>query len=141
MNKKGIYITSTGVELRIAIMESGKLAQLLVERIDKIKVVGDIYKGIVTQVSPGLNAAFVNIGLEKSAFLPLSEVKDKHVDFGDQVVENHLKLEQGQEIFIQITKSPLGKKGPRATTYISIPGRYIVFMPGRKIVGISRKIK
>lgn len=141
MKIKGIYITSTGNELRIAMMESGKLAELLVEGLDKTKVVGDIYKGIVTQVNTGLNAAFVDIGLEKAAFLPLSEVKDKFVDFGDQPVDNHLKLEKGQEIFIQITKSPLGKKGPRATTYTSIPGRYIVFMPGRRIVGISRKIK
>ncbi|KQC12831.1 MAG: hypothetical protein APR63_10295 [Desulfuromonas sp. SDB] len=142
MNKNnGIYINSTGQELRIAVIESGKLVEINVERIDDKKVVGDIYKGVVTQVSSGLNAAFVDIGLEKAAFLPLTEMISKYADFEKNVDSGKLKLESGQEIFIQITKSPLGKKGPRATSFISIPGRYLVLMPGRKFIGISKKIK
>lgn len=139
--ENGIFINSFDDELRVAVIENGRLSDIFIETFDKKKLVGDIYKGIVTQVNTGLNAAFIDIGQEKAAFLPLSEVMSDSIEFEGEVPEEKQRLEKGKVIYLQITKSPMGKKGPRATTYISIPGRYSVLMPGRKIVGISRKIK
>ncbi len=139
--ENGIFINSYDEELRVAVIENGRLSDIFIETFDRKKFVGDIYKGIVTQVNTGLNAAFVDIGQEKAAFLPLSEVMSDSIEFDDDTPLEKQRLEKGKVIYLQITKSPMGKKGPRATTYISIPGRYSVLMPGRRIVGISRKIK
>ncbi|MBN1149938.1 Rne/Rng family ribonuclease [candidate division WOR-3 bacterium] len=139
--ENGIFINSFDEELRVAVISNGRLLDIFIETFDRKKFVGDIYKGVITQVNTGLNAAFVDIAGEKSAFLPLSEVMSDSIDFEGEEPSEKRHLEKGQIIYLQITKSPMGKKGPRATTYISIPGKYCVMMPGRKIVGISRKIK
>lgn len=132
--KNSILINSTGYEIRIAITQEKKLVELFVKNYKKNEVIGDIYKGIISQINSGLSAAFVDIGMKKSAFLPLSDLTYntndiKNIDYKDQ------------EILIQIIKASLGKKGPRATTSISIPGKYTVVMPNRRFVGISKKIK
>jgi len=147
-------------ESRIAILEDGKLVELLVERPDQRRLVGNIYKGKVERVLPGIQAAFVNIGMEKRAFLHISDVArfDPFADTEtDEETNNHRGrggrrrnsshynigecFKQGQDILVQITKEPMGTKGPRCTTEISLAGRFLVLMPGQKHVGVSRKIK
>jgi len=148
-------------ESRIAILEDGKLVELLVERPDQRRMVGNIYKGKVERVLPGIQAAFINIGMEKRAFLHISDVA-RYEPFADSETDededNNIGRKRryrsdtrsmdirdwckaGEDILVQITKEPIGTKGPRCTTEISLPGRYLVIMPGQKHVGVSRKIK
>ncbi len=148
-------------ESRIAILEDGKMVELLVERPDQRRMVGDIYKGKVERVLPGIQSAFINIGIEKRAFLHISDVA-RYDPFADTETEDEDEGQQrgrsrrrssykndnikewlnpGDEILVQITKEPMGAKGPRCTTEISLAGRFLVLMPGQKHVGVSRKIK
>lgn len=156
-----IYVNVTDYETRIALVEDSKLVELLVERPEKERIVGDIYKGKVTAVLAGIQAAFVDIGLEKAGFLHLSDTSDfqgeKNLLFDmDYVDEDTLEtprvisrkrtssiadfIKKGQEILVQVIKEPIGNKGPRLTTQISLPGRYIVMVPGGRRTGISKKI-
>jgi ribonuclease G len=154
-----IIINADPEETRIAILEDGELVEILLERAEKKRRVGDIYKGRVTAVLPGMQAAFVDIGGVKTAFLHVSDLAQAWEDPGDQVDPDgddsfsgssrrgggkHLRIEdclsKGQEIVLQVTKEPIGTKGPRATTQISLPGRFLVFMPGVDHIGVSRRI-
>jgi ribonuclease G len=153
-----IIINADPEETRIAILEDGDLVEILLERAEKKRRVGDIYKGRVTAVLPGMQAAFVDIGGVKTAFLHVSDLAQAWEDPGDQVDPDgddhfsgsggrggrHLRIEdclsKGQEIVLQVTKEPIGTKGPRATTQLSLPGRFLVFMPGVDHVGVSRRI-
>jgi ribonuclease G len=156
-----IFVNVTDYETRIAVIEDGKLVELITERPEKERIVGDIYKGKVTAVLPGIQAAFVDIGLGKAGFLHFSDTTafrgSKHMLFDlDYMDDDSLEspvvsrrkrknnitdfLKKGQEILVQVTKEPLGTKGPRLTTLISLPGRYIVMVPGGSHVGISKKI-
>lgn len=158
---KDIFVNVTEYETRIAIKEDGKLVELLVERPEKERLVGDIYKGRVTAVLPGIQAAFVDIGLEKSGFLHFSDMSDhkgessllSDLDFFDEnghEMPPRLKYSKGtsivkvlkknQEVLVQVIKEPMGNKGPRVTTEISLPGRYIVLLPGARHIGVSKKI-
>ena len=203
--RREIIINAAPRETRIAILEEKELAEILVERPEAVRRVGDIYKGRVNAVLPGMQAAFVDLGLEKSAFLhasdlqPPSDVADLFEDDdeaeetvpagggpeesggrggrrgrGDRggrggrggpggpgapggrgghgghggrggrdepVPRIEDALQKGQEILVQITKEPIGTKGPRVTTQVSLPGRFLVFMPGHEHVGVSRKIE
>jgi len=148
-------------ESRIAILEDGKMVELLVERPDQRRMVGDVYKGKVERVLPGIQSAFINIGIEKRAFLHISDVA-RYDPFADVETEedddslgrgrsrkrsspkhDNIKewLKAGDEILVQITKEPMGAKGPRCTTEISLAGRFLVLMPGQKHTGVSRKIR
>ncbi|UCF79311.1 MAG: Rne/Rng family ribonuclease [Candidatus Eiseniibacteriota bacterium] len=155
--KREILINSDPHETRIAILENKALAELLVERSDRRRRVGDIYKGRVNAVLPGMQAAFVDIGLPKTAFLHVSDLVESLVDYDDmddapfdedEDVEREFKqtvkiedhLEKGQEILVQMTKEAIGTKGPRVSAQVSLPGRYLVLMPGADHVGISRRI-
>jgi len=156
--QKDIIINVSEYETRLAILEDLKLVELLVERPEKERMVGDIYHGAVKAVLPGMQAAFVDIGLDKSAFLHFSDIGDfkSQLDllYEAELLEEEegtekLKkppqsiqeiLKQGQEIFVQITKEPIGTKGPRVTTQLSLAGRYVVLVPGEHHVGVSRKI-
>ena len=140
-------IINVGVyETRIAILEDQKVMEVLVERPEKQRTLGNIYKAVVESVLPGMQAAFVDIGLEKSAFLPLGEVEEGHIfDFEVDAERPRTRafgqhLQQGQEIIVQITKEPIGTKGPRVTTEVSLPGRFAVLLPNDDRVGVSRKI-
>jgi ribonuclease G len=140
-------IINVGVyETRIAILEDQKVMEVLVERPEKQRTVGNIYKAIVESVLPGMQAAFVNIGLQKSAFLPLGDVEESRLfDFEVETEKPRAPafgqhLQQGQEIIVQITKEPIGTKGPRVTTEISLPGRFAVLLPSDDRIGVSRKI-
>jgi ribonuclease G len=151
--KREILINKTARETRIAILENEELVELYFDRKFDERHLGDIYKGIVSAVLPGMQAAFVDIGTEKSGFLHVSDMLpeiSEEYDVGGSnrrgkgsahrnlTIESQLK--KGQEILVQITKEPLGTKGPRLTTQISLPGRFLVYMPFVSHIGVSRKI-
>lgn len=153
---KEFVINVAPLENRIALLEDGRLAELVVEREESRSLVGNIYKGRVDSVVPGIQAAFVDIGFEKNGFLYISDIAGEGP--GDVVFEDgaarprkraglrrHSKIEdilkKGQSIMVQVAKDTLGTKGVRLTNYITLPGRYVVLMPTAKSMGISRKIE
>src|SRR3954466_11837845 len=147
-----------GPETRVTHVEDGFLGELYIERKRERGIAGHIYKGRVERVLPGMQAAFINIGLEKSAYIHVSDVRGtpddlKRLDSGgdsrgddDDEPQNangariEDLLKEGQEIVVQVTKEPISTKGARTTRYISLPGRHLVFMPTVDHVGISRRI-
>jgi len=131
-----ILINVTPPETRVAVVENGVLQEIIIERIGKRGIVGNIYKGKVCRVLPGMQAAFVEIGLERAAFLHASDI---HSDEGKTEQITRL-VHEGSEVIVQVVKDPLGTKGARLTTNISIPSRHIVFMPNMNSVGVSQKI-
>lgn len=159
-----ILINVNSGETRVALLENGVLVELYIERNSEQGITGNIYKGRVVRVLPGMQAAFVDIGLEKAAFLYVSDV---HQDFEDLellmrardedgdgyfVEEEELLnldtpfqiedlLHEGQEILVQVSKEPLGSKGARITSHISLPGRHLVLMPMVEQIGVSRRIE
>ena len=137
--EKKILISTLLDEYRIAVIEDDVLVEFYIERPDRIKSVGSIYKGAVVSVNPELNAAFVNIGAERSAFLPLSE---EIIELGEisPGFPEHKKLSRGDEILVQVTKEGIGDKGAMLTQYCSLPGRYLVLMKGAKHIGVSKRI-
>ena len=153
---KSIIINADAYETRIAILDDHELVELLVERADQRRHVGDIYKGRVNAVLPGMQAAFVDLGLPKTGFLHASDLTASLGDLEDisDLEENGDKrrrraptpkvedcLKKGQEILVQITKESIGTKGPRVTQQVSLPGRFCVLMPGVEHVGVSRRIE
>jgi len=143
---KELFIDSNPLETRVALVEDGRLAELWIERSDKARVVGDIYKGVVSKVLPGLEAAFVNLGLSKDGFLPFDDVSDLFPAAGAEAERTRAKgrkpgLKPGQEVLVQVTKEPMGGKGPRVTAWISLPGRFAVLLPGEDQLGISQRIE
>jgi len=132
-----ILVNMTPRETRVAIVENGILQQLLIERENKRGLISNIYKGKVSRVLPGMGAAFVDIGLERAAFLHISDIySPKNTTEG--VIESLLR--EGQSILVQVVRNPIGSKGARLTTQISIPSRYLVFIPNLDTVGISQRI-
>ena len=164
MNKE-LIISSSRHETLAAIIEDDQVAEIFIERNSQRGAVGNIYKGRVSKVLPGMQCAFVDIGLERDAFLYVSDVVDtdeqfERLDTGDADDEpgprngSHGKpekadktdkieelLEAGQEILVQVVKDPLGTKGARITSHVAIPGRFLVFMPTIDHIGVSRKIE
>ena len=164
--KREILISGTARETRVAILEDDRLVELLVDRPDARRMVGDIYLGTVEAVLPGIQAAFVNIGAEKSAFLHASDLieaedEDEPSDHDDdngngggsgagnggtRSARRRLpnvadELKRGEARIVQVTKEPIGTKGPRVTAQISLAGRFLVYMPFASKVGVSRKIE
>jgi ribonuclease G len=155
--KQKIVINADSYETRIAILEEDELVELFVERAEQRRHVGDIYKGRVNAVLPGMQSAFVDLGLPKTGFLHASDLAESLSDLEDisdldengghsrrrrapaLKIEDHLK--KGQEILVQITKESMGTKGPRVTQQVSLPGRFCVLMPGVDHVGVSRRIE
>lgn len=140
---KEILICSDQNETRVAILESKKVVQLYFDRRNKRSIVGNIYSGIVKNVLPGLDAAFVDIGEDRNAFLYINEVgfDIDSLDNGESIPKKiqHV-LKPNQSILVQVTKDPMKTKGARLTTFISIPGRYLVLAPFNDGVGVSRKL-
>ncbi|OQY40242.1 MAG: ribonuclease E/G [Candidatus Cloacimonetes bacterium 4572_65] len=138
------------LEKRIAVLENGKLVEFIIEKPSSTNIVSNIYKGIVKDVLPGMGAAFIDLGLERTAFLHYSDIVTDYMDNveGDGKVTRMSKdsskigqyLQAGQEVIVQIQKGPINKKGARLTGQISIPGKYLVFFPNKGKVSISRKI-
>jgi ribonuclease G len=142
--KEEILINVTPREVRAAVLHDGVLQELLVERVSRTGLVGNIYKGRVSRVLPGMQAAFIEIGLQRTAFLHASDIRPPNNGgrAGDSDPEDIRQLvREGDDILVQILKEPLGDKGARLTTFISIPSRYLVMMPGRDGVGVSSRIE
>jgi ribonuclease G len=139
-----ILINVTPQETRVAQVENGVLQELLVERANNQGLVGNIYKGRVSRVLPGMQAAFIEIGLERTAFLHASDIASAipGSDIGprDEIPITQL-VSEGKQIIVQVIKDPLGSKGARLSTRISLPSRYLVFMPGEDHLGVSIKIE
>src|SRR5881628_3696751 len=145
-----IVINATKHESRIAVLDEGQVVELSVERTRQRTVVGNIYKGRVTKVLPGMQSAFVAVGLERDAFLYVSDISPGYdayegllnldeVEGGEAIrdaaprVSREAKIEdllkEGQELLVQVTKEPIGTKGARITSYVTLPGRFLVLMP------------
>ncbi|MCP4470684.1 MAG: ribonuclease G [Gammaproteobacteria bacterium] len=141
-----ILINITPQETRVAIIENGTLQEVSIERQSSRGIVGNIYKGKVNRVLPGMEAAFVDIGLEKAGFLHVSDIDvgafagDGDEDTAVRPAINEL-LHEGQTLLVQVEKDPMGTKGARLTTSISVPSRYLVYMPNSSSIGISVKIE
>lgn len=145
--KKCMYIDANPFERRLAVTENGDLAEFHIERKKDRGLTGNVYKGRVVRVLPGMQAAFVEIGLERTAFLHAADVSADSVDFGEEGEKPASQgtriqdlLKQGQELVVQVEKEPMGTKGARLTSYVSLPGRYLVLMPGYERIGVSRRI-
>jgi len=141
-----ILISSDPWENRVAILEDGDLAELYIEREEK--VIGSIYKGKVQNVLPGMGAAFVDIGLGRNAFLYVDDINKQPLNIGDvEITQGHggftisEKVKRGDDVLVQIVKEPRGLKGARISTNISLPGRYLILMPTGKYSGVSRKVE
>ena len=157
-----LLINVTSKETRVALVEDGQVVELHIERADEKSIVGNIYKGRIVRVLPGMQAAFVDIGLERTAFLYAGDAREIVKDYAltldpddgddtepseepayhvprDLPIENF--LQEGQEILVQVSKEPIGSKGARISSHISLPGRHLVFMPNVEHVGVSRRIK
>ena len=145
-------MSATAHESWVALMEDEQLVEMMLDRADRGKMLGDIYLGTVEAVLPGIQAAFVDIGTGKAGFLHVSDL-----EVGDDDDENgggggrrrrdrkyppiQDSIKKGQPIIVQVTKEPISTKGPRLTAEISLPGRFLVYMPGSSRVGVSRKIE
>jgi ribonuclease G len=180
--RQRIIINSTLQEARVALLENDSLAEIHIERAQQRSIAGNIYKGKVARVLPGMQAAFVDIGLEKAGFIHVSDLfggplpsglfEDEEHDLSEDVLEEdhleedppalsettappsgrgrherftpHIPLEErikkNQEILVQVTKEPLGTKGSRLTSHISLPGRHLVYTPTVNHIGVSRRI-
>jgi len=162
--KREIIVNVEKLETRVAVLENGRLEEYMVEHPEDERLVGCVFKGRIQNLQDDLQAAFVDIGLKKNAFLHywdmqpdvdafLDEVDDGEADNAKggkggkggkaprlTTEEIHEKFKPGSEIIVQVTKGPISTKGPRVTTNLSIPGRYLVMMPGTKTRGVSRKI-
>ncbi|MBI2122986.1 MAG: Rne/Rng family ribonuclease [Armatimonadetes bacterium] len=131
-------------ETRVAVLEDGQLVNFFIERGEPLA--GNIYKGRVANVLPGMEAAFVDIGLQRNAFLHVGDIRSQRLageevddSFGRGAIAQRLRV--GQEILVQVTKEPMGTKGARVTTYVALPAYYLVLMPTVNYVGVSRRIE
>ncbi|QGP92449.1 Ribonuclease G [Neomoorella glycerini] len=143
MNKE-ILIQVDAEETAVAVLENGRLMEIYLERATKARLVGNIYKGRVANVLPGMQAAFVDIGLEKNAFLFVDDTTGLEALEGEVPPRSRRRISdvvrEGQEILVQVVKEPQGSKGARVTTQITLPGCYLVLMPTVNYIGISRRI-
>jgi len=163
-----ILVNAFEFETRVALLENGNISQVFIERARERSIVGNIYKGKVIRVLPGIQSAFIEIGLERTGFLYVSEIlpTDSLFQFedteefdleeseglsqtlpkaklrgGKRQVQIQDLLRQGQEILVQVIREPIGDKGAQITTYLALPGRYLVYMPESPHIGVSRKIE
>ncbi|MEL7298149.1 MAG: ribonuclease E/G, partial [Pseudomonadota bacterium] len=146
-----LLINITPSEQRAALVENGVLQELFIERASRRGIVGNIYKGRVSRVLPGMQAAFIDIGLERTAFLHASDISKPAAGDGDDSEETVILpkpalsindlVSEGGEILVQVLKDPLGTKGARLTTFITLPSRYLVMMPKSESLGVSSRIE
>ena len=140
-----ILVNITPQETRVAIVENGALPEVCIEREGNRGIVGNIYKGKVNRVLPGMEAAFIDIGLEKAGFLHVSDIDNTDETVNSEGTRTRIPinelLREGQVILVQVLKDPIGTKGARLTTSLSVPSRYLVYMPNASMIGISVKIE
>ncbi|WP_036719561.1 Rne/Rng family ribonuclease [Paenibacillus harenae] len=138
---KQMLMHVNGEMLQAAVLENGRLVEFFLERSKASSVVGNLYKGRVVNVLLGMQAAFVDIGLAKNAFLYIDELLHPHLEKQPKVKPPIRELvSPGQELLVQVMKEPLGGKGARVTTHFTLPGRWLVYMPNADYVGVSKKI-
>ena len=135
-----LLVNVTPRETRVAVVENGALQEVFIERARRLGLVGNMYKGLVSRVLPGMQAAFIDIGLQKSAFLHASDIVVPEATGKREVGNITSLLHEGDEVLVQVIKDPLGTKGARLTTRITIPSRYLVFMPSVNSIGVSQRI-
>jgi ribonuclease G len=162
---KTIIINATDHETRMALLEDGTIAEIVMERNDDSDIAGNVYKGRVQRVLPGMQAAFVDIGLNQAAFIYVDDIidessrdfekifTDNDIDSEDMSEKDQKKavgtrsrlieelIRDGQEVLVQVIKAPIGTKGARINTYVSLPGRFLVLMPKSNHIGVSRRIE
>ena len=140
-----ILVNATPRETRAALLENGVLQEIYVERASRRGLVSNLYKGRVSRVLPGMQAAFVDIGLERTAFLHAADIafmRPEDTVVALPTVDDIRRLvNQGDEILVQVIKDPIGTKGARLTTFVALPSRYLVFMPRGEGVGVSTRIE
>lgn len=154
-----IIVNASIEETRVALLEDGLVTEIYIDRAKDRGIAGNIYKGRVVKVLPGMQAAFVDIGLEKSAFLYVGDVFDSASEYTPMMDDEGIELEveprrkrqqsatiedllqEGQDVIVQVSKESISTKGARVTTYISLPGRHLVMMPGVNHIGVSRRIE
>ena len=164
-----IVINSNNREIRVALLENNQLAELFIEHKANRGIVGNVYLGKVIRVLPGMQVAFVNIGLEKAGFLYVGDIytidhqdveqgenetqpqnlNDDEIEDGQEKPFHQVSigtpiqdvLKEGQELVVQVAKNPMGTKGPRLTSFITLPGRHIVYMPNMRQISVSRRIE
>lgn len=156
-----LIINAMGEESRVALLDGGQVVELYIERKRDASLVGNIYKGKVIKVLPGMQSSFIDIGLEKAAFLYVADIMRDLEEYYSAFVDNEIDeleldkkaefigkplsidelIQEGQELLVQVSKDPIGTKGARVTSYVTLPGRYIVLMPSVEHVGISRRIE
>jgi ribonuclease E len=149
VSKKMLINVMHPEETRVAIVHDGRLMELNIEISGKEQIKGNIYKGVVLRVEPGLQAAFVDIGRAKPGFLQIGELHPDYWEWRDDIPEEQRKrrpriqdvLHRGQELVVQVEKDERDNKGSALTSYLSLPGRYMVIMPGSDSTGISRKVE
>ena len=150
-----ILINALPFETRVALLQAGQITEVFIEREREKGVLGNIYKGRVSRVLPGMQSAFIDLGLERTGFLYIREISPKdfsHLEESEELeiefeekekapgkIENWLR--EGQELLVQIIREPIGEKGAQLTTHLTLPGRYLVYMPTSKHLGVSRKIE
>jgi ribonuclease G len=140
--KEEILINVTPSEVRAALLENGVLQEVYVERTARRGLISNIYKGRVLRVLPGMQAAFIDIGLDRTAFLHASDIAKNGVpEDGEEVPNIRDLVREGDEIMVQVVKDPLGNKGARLTTYITLPSRHLVLLPRSDSVGVSARIE
>ena len=153
MSKEMLINATEGEECRVAVVDNGVLDELYIERASLVSHVGNMYKGKITNIEPSIQAAFVDFGLVKNGFLHISDVHPRYL-LGSESSEKIGKrksmsqrppiqkcLKRGQEVIVQVTKEGISTKGPTLTTYLSLPGKYIVMMPYMHKIGVSQKIE
>jgi ribonuclease G len=156
-----LILNVTREESRVALLDGGQVVELYIERKRDASLVGNIYKGRVIKILPGMQSSFIDIGLDKAAFLYVADIMADVGEFYAAFIENGTEsmdiyakgepaerpmviedlIQEGQELLVQVSKDPIGTKGARVTSYITIPGRYLVLMPSMEHVGISRRIE
>jgi ribonuclease G len=140
--KEEILINVTSSEVRAALLENGVLQEVYIERVARRGLISNIYKGRVSRVLPGMQAAFIDIGLERTAFLHASDIASPDVaEKSDEVPDIKNMVREGDGIMVQVVKDPLGNKGARLTTYITLPSRHLVLLPHSDTVGVSARIE
>ncbi len=138
--KRELLVSVDAGERRVAVLEDEKVAEVYLERPDRYSIAGNVYKGVVDNVLPGMEAAFVEMGLEKNGFLYVDEIVVPELEGRDHGRKIQELVQRGQEILVQAVKDPMKTKGARLTTDISLPGRFVVFVPNGEGLGVSRRL-
>ena len=141
--KEEILINVTPSEVRAALLENGILQEVYIERAARRGVISNIYKGRVSRVLPGMQAAFIDIGLQRTAFLHVSDIvrKQSNGESNEELPNSRDLVKEGEDVLVQVVKDPLGNKGARLTTFITLPSRHLVLLPQGDSVGISARIE